>query len=355
MKLRKIISVVGARPQFIKYAPLSKELRKYYKEILLHTGQHYDKNMSQLFFDELKIPEPDYNLDIGSGSHGEQTGKMLINIEKVLIKENPDLVIVYGDTNSTVAGALSAVKLHIPVAHIEAGLRSFNKNMPEEHNRIITDHLSDLLFVPSKTGMDNLKIEGLSQKSYLVGDIMYDALLCNIMIAEKKSKILKKLDLIADNYYLCTVHRPSNTDDKNNLKNILQAISELDLTTILPIHPRTKKCINKYRLNYNKEKIIIIDPVGYLDVLMLTKYAKKILTDSGGLQKEAFYLKKEVIVLREESEWKELVENNTSKLAGANKEKIINYTLEKGKPKWNFFPYGKGNAAQKIINILRKK
>lgn len=352
---KKIVSIIGARPQFIKCAPLSRELRKYYKEIIIHTGQHYEKNMSELFFNELKIPKPDYNLSIGSGKHGEQTGKMLINIENVLIKEKPHLVLLYGDTNSTIAGALAAVKLHIPIAHIEAGLRSFNKKMPEEHNRIVTDHLSDYLFVPSKTGMKHLKKEGLAKKAYLVGDIMYDALLCNIDIAERKSKILGKLNLIRENYYLVTIHRPSNTDNKNNLSNILKALANLDNKVVFPIHPRTKKFIKKYKLNYNKKNVVIIDAVGYLDILILAKYAKKVLTDSGGLQKEAFYLKKNVIVLREESEWEELIKSNMSKLAGSDKGKIIKYTLEKPCYKKNFYPYGRGDTAQKIIKILKSK
>ncbi len=352
---KKIVSIIGARPQFIKCAPLSRELRKYYKEIIIHTGQHYEKNMSELFFNELKIPVPDYNLGIGSGRHGEQTGKMIINIENVLIKEKPHLVLLYGDTNSTIAGALAAVKLHIPIAHIEAGLRSFNKKMPEEHNRIVTDHLSDYLFVPSKTGMKNLKKEGLAKKAYLVGDIMYDALLCNIDIAERKSKILGKLNLIRENYYLATIHRPSNTDNKNNLSNILKALANLDNKVVFPIHPRTKKFIKKYKLKYNKKNVVIIDAVGYLDILILAKYAKKILTDSGGLQKEAFYLKKNVIVLREESEWEELVKSRMSKLAGSDKGKIIKYTLEKPYYKKYFFPYGRGDSAQKIIKILKSK
>ncbi len=271
MKRKKIISIIGARPQFIKAAPLTRKLRKEFKEMLIHTGQHYDKNMSELFFNELKIPEPEYNLGVRSNTHARQTGRMLMKIESLLMYEKPDIVLVYGDTNSTLAGALAAAKIHIPVAHVEAGLRSFNRRMPEEHNRIVSDHLSDLLFVPSKTGMENLKQEGLNKKSYLVGDIMYDALLENIKIAESKSIILTQLNLKKNNYYLATVHRPSNTDNKYNLDNILKALSELDMNVVFPIHPRTKKFIYSHNLKWNKKKINIIEALGYLDILILTK------------------------------------------------------------------------------------
>jgi UDP-N-acetylglucosamine 2-epimerase len=351
--MKKIVSIVGARPKFIKYAPLSKLLREEFKEILIHTGQHYDKNMSHLFFEQLRIPKPDYNLGVGSGRHGWQTGKMLIKIEEVLIKEKPSLVIVYGDTNSTLAGALSAVKLNILIAHIEAGVRSFNRNMPEEHNRIVTDHLSDFLFAPSRLAMKNLFNEGLKKKSYFVGDIMYDALLENQKIAEKESNILKKLNLKENNYYLATIHRHYNTDNIVNLKNIINALSELDLKVVFPVHPRTRKFLKLFNIN-TSEKIMLIEPVGYLDMLILIKYCKKVLTDSGGLQKEAFYFKKQVIVLREETEWKELVESGWAKLAGAVKERILKFTLESDKNKKYFFPYGKGDAAIKITKYIKK-
>lgn len=355
MKRKKIISIIGARPQFIKAAPLSKELRKKFQEKIIHTGQHYDRNMSELFFKELKIPKPDYNLGIGSGCHGEQTGKMLIQIEKVLITEKPDLVIIYGDTNSTVAGALAGVKLHIPVVHVEAGLRSFNRMMPEEHNRIVSDNLSDLLFVPSKQSMLNLKNEGLGHRAFFVGDIMFDALLENLKVAEKSSDVLKKLKIDKQDYYLATVHRPANTDCKNNLISIIKAFNQLDHKVIFPVHPRTKKVLKKYNIKWDPKKIIMINPVGYLDMLVLTKKAKKILTDSGGLQKEAFYLKKEVVVLREESEWVELVKTGWTKLAGADKQKIIQYTLKASEKRSYFYPYGKGDTSRKICKILCNK
>ena len=241
----KILTVVGARPQFIKLAPLSKILRgNGVDEIIIHTGQHYDENMNNLFFKELEIPEPDYNLGIGSGNHGEQTGKMLIEIEKIMLKENPDLVIVYGDTNSTLAGALAASKLHIKLAHVEAGLRSFNKRMPEEINRVLTDHVSDILFCPTQTAVENLKNEGITKGVYLVGDVMFDALVHFSKISDMKSNILERLNIKPKEYYLATIHRAENTDNYERLKNILTAFSKMNETVVFPIHPRTRKMIN---------------------------------------------------------------------------------------------------------------
>ncbi len=322
----KILTVVGARPQFIKLAPFSKVLRENgVNEIIVHTGQHYDENMNDLFFKELEIPEPDYNLGIGSGNHGEQTGKMLIEIEKIILKENPDLVIVYGDTNSTLAGALAASKLHIKLAHVEAGLRSFNKRMPEEINRVLTDHVSDILFCPTQTAVENLKNEGITKGVYLVGDVMFDALLHFSKISDMKSNILERLNIKPKEYYLATIHRAENTDDHERLKNILTAFSKMNEIVVFPIHPRTRKMINYYGLGdlLENDNIKLIDPVGYLDMLKLEKNAKSILTDSGGVQKEAFWLKVPCITLRDETEWIETVNLGWNRLVGSDVEKIV--------------------------------
>jgi len=322
----KILTVVGARPQFIKLAPLSKILRENgISEIIVHTGQHYDENMNDLFFKELEIPEPDYNLGIGSGNHGEQTGRMLIEIEKIMLKEKPDLVIVYGDTNSTLAGALAASKLHIKLAHVEAGLRSFNKRMPEEINRVLTDHVSDILFCPTQTAVENLKNEGIIIGVYLVGDVMFDALLHFSKISDMKSNVLERLNIKPKEYYLATIHRAENTDNYERLKNILTAFSKMDEMVVFPIHPRTRKMINYYGLDdlIRKDNIKVIDPVGYLDMLKLERNAKAILTDSGGVQKEAFWLKVPCITLRDETEWIETVNLGWNRLVGSNVEKIL--------------------------------
>jgi UDP-N-acetylglucosamine 2-epimerase len=351
--MRKIINIVGARPQFIKLAPLSKILRENkFKDIIVHTGQHYDENMNDLFFKELEIPEPDYNLGIGSGNHGEQTGKMLIEIEKVLLKEKPDLVIVFGDTNSTLAGALATSKLHIPLAHVEAGLRSFNKKMPEEINRIVVDHLSDLLFCPTQTAVENLEKEGITKGVYLVGDIMFDALIHFSKISEKKSKILEKLNLKPKNYYLATVHRAENTDNYERLKNILTAFSKLDKVVVFPIHPRTKKMIEYFGLNNLLDGILVIEPVGYLDIIRLEKNAKAILTDSGGVQKEAFWLKVPCITLRDETEWLETVKYGWNRIVGSDVESIKN-AIKNIEPGRNL-DFNNNCPAENICEIIKK-
>lgn len=356
----KIVTIVGARPQFIKCAPVSRALRKEHTEVLVHTGQHYDANMSDVFFTELAIPAPDYNLGIGSGPQGEQTGRMLAEIEAVLQKEEPDLVLVYGDTNSTLAGALAAVKLHIPVAHVEAGLRSFDRSMPEEINRIVTDHVSDLLFCPTQTAVDNLAAEGVTKGVHLTGDVMVDALLYNIEIAEQSSTVLEDLDLeleqdlVKGEYYVATVHRASNTDTEENLRNIVEVFGEIDGPIVFPAHPRTVKYLKEYGLyDHLSENLCLTEPLPYLDMLHLMRHAKMILTDSGGVQKEAYILKVPCVTLRENTEWVETVQDGWNVLVGADFNKIVNAVRnvpsERTEPSGVF---GKGNAAENIISVI---
>jgi len=353
----KIAIVVGTRPEFVQCSVILEEINKKNEGILIHTGQHYDYEMSKLFFDQLYIHEPKYYIGVGSGNQGEQTGKMLIGIEKVLLKERPDLVLVFGDTNSTLAGALAAVKLHIPVGHIESGLRSFDKTMPEEINRIVVDHCSSILFSPTKTAIRTLKKEGITKNVFLTGDVMYDVIMRNNKKA-KKSKIIDNIGVRPKEYLLLTIHRQSNTDNLENLKNILSALSNVDLPIIFPVHPRTRKIIEKYHdklLSRVKNKNLkIINPVGYLDFLCLEMNAKKILTDSGGIQKEAYWLKVPCITLRENTEWVETVVDGWNILAGANKENIIKYVkeFEPTKNQTNPNPFGNGNASKKICKII---
>lgn len=348
----KVITIIGARPQFIKAAAVSRKLRKSMDEIIIHTGQHYDENMSKIFFEELEIPKPDYNLNIGSGNHGYMTGNMLIKIEEILLNEKPDMVLVYGDTNSTIAGALSASKLLIPVAHVEAGLRSFNMAMPEEQNRILTDHISKLLFAPTKTALNNLYNEGIKKGVVNSGDVMYDAVLFFKELASVKSSILDRLGLNYGDYILSTIHRAENTNSKERLKNIIEALSESEENIILPLHPRTKKFIDEYGFKF-RENIKIIEPVGYLDMTMLESSCSKIVTDSGGVQKEAFFMAKPCITLRDETEWVETVDNGWNIITGCDKEKIIK-AIKYFKPECereNHF--GDGNAADKIVEVLK--
>lgn len=346
----KIISIIGARPQFIKYAPLSNELRKNYKEILIHTGQHYDQKMSDIFFDQLDIPNPDYNLGIGSGSHGYQTGNMLIEIEKILKKEKPGLVLVYGDTNSTIAGALAASKLQIKIAHIEAGLRSFDRDMPEEINRLITDHISNILFCPTKTAVNNLENEGISNGTYLVGDVMVDSLEQNRKVAEITSKIVETIGVIKGNYLVVTIHRANNTDNKENLYSIIKALEELDKIIIFPVHPRTAKSIHKYGLKI-PPNIKMVEPLGYIDMIALMIGAEKIITDSGGIQKEAYILRRPCITLRNNTEWVETLEGGWNILVGADKKKILDAAiLEPGELQKEIF--GNIGSCKRIVNIL---
>lgn len=325
----KVASIVGVRPQFVKASVVSRELRKNNEEILIHTGQHYDYQMNKVFFEQLNIPEPDYHLDIGSGSHGYQTGEMLKKIEEVLIKEKPDLVLTYGDTNSTLAGVLAASKLHIKTAHVESGLRSFDKSMPEEVNRVVTDHCSDILFCPTQNAVENLKSEGITENVYLTGDVMVDSLLYNREIAEQKSNILSEFGLKDKDYLVATIHRASNTDNERNLKNIVDALSELNDIIIFPLHPRTEKFLKIYGL-YDKLKssVILTKPMGFFEFIMLMDHAKMVLTDSGGVQKEAYVLKVPCITLRENTEWVETVEDGWNVLVGTDKDEIVRIVKE---------------------------
>ncbi len=320
----KIASVVGVRPQFVKASVVSRELRKSNKECLIHTGQHYDYEMNKIFFEELDIPEPDYYLGVGSGSHGQQTGEMLRKLEEVLMVEKPDLVLTYGDTNSTLAGALAASKLGIKNAHIESGLRSFDKSMPEEINRILTDHCSDILFCPTQNAVNNLEEEGITKNVYLTGDVMVDSLLLNKEIAEAKSSLLNDLNLKTRDYIVVTIHRASNTDNFENLQNIIEALRELNENIIFPIHPRTEKLLKNYNL-YDSlpSSVTLVKPLGFLDFIKLMNHAKMILTDSGGVQKEAYILKVPCVTLRENTEWIETIKDGWNVLVGSNKERII--------------------------------
>jgi len=349
----KVVSIVGARPQFIKAAPLSRELRKAHQEVMVHTGQHYDPSLSAVFFEELDIPRPDYNLGVGSASHGRQTGEMLARVEGVLIQEEPDWVLVYGDTNSTLAGALAAVKLHIPVAHVEAGLRSFNRRMPEEINRVLTDHISTLLFCPTETAVRNLAQEGLTEGVHNVGDVMYDAALHNSQLAEEKSRILEILGLRPKGYLLATVHRPDNTDIPHNLRSIVAALSSLEATVLLPLHPRTRKALQELGLTLGGN-VRVVEPVGYLAILILEKNARLILTDSGGIQKEAYFFAVPCVTLRQETEWVETVEAGWNVLVGADRRKIVE-TVRSFRPQGeraNLF--GDGQASVKMVEILSR-
>lgn len=347
----KIVTIVGARPQFIKARPLSYALREKHQEILVHTGQHYDPKMSGNFFADLEIPEPDYNLGIGGGSHGEMTAAMLSGIEKVLLKENPDLLIVYGDTNSTIAGALAASKLHIPVAHVEAGLRSFNRKMPEEVNRVVTDHLSNFLFAPSEDAKALLEKEGITNGVFVVGDIMYDAVLLFRKKAERQP-YLKTLGLEPKNYYLCTLHRAENVDSKAHLSEVLSALSELQRPVLFPCHPRTEKMIKAFDITLPKN-FIVTEPTGYLEMLQAEENAICVLTDSGGVQKEAFYLGTPCVTLRTETEWRELVQSGWNIVSGLKKEAILDAVNKfegfSGKPT---SIYGNGDSARLILEHL---
>ncbi|MFN3491051.1 MAG: non-hydrolyzing UDP-N-acetylglucosamine 2-epimerase [Anaerolineales bacterium] len=353
MANKLIATVVGARPQFIKAAPVSRALKDSFQEILIHTGQHYDYGMSDVFFEEMQMQKPNFHLGIGGGSHSEQTGKMLIELEKVFNTIKPNMVLVYGDTNSTLAGALAAAKANTPVAHIEAGLRSYNRAMPEEINRVLTDHISTFLFCPTDVAVKNLEKEGIVSGVHQVGDVMFDALLHNLTLARKKSDILSRLHIAKGEYALATIHRAANTDDKEKLKSILNGLAGLETRIILPLHPRTRKMMSEWNLSV-KNNIHLIEPVGYFDMLILQENANCILTDSGGVQKEAYLLGVRCITLREETEWVETVQAGWNTLAGANSQLIQEAFA-------NWFPktertkfYGNGDASLKIAEVLKQ-
>jgi UDP-N-acetylglucosamine 2-epimerase len=348
----KIVTIVGARPQFIKAAAVSRKLRERRQEILVHTGQHYDYEMSGIFFDGLELPRPDANLGVGSGSHGVQTGEMLKGVEDVLLNERPDYVLVYGDTNSTLAGALAASKLAIPVAHVEAGLRSFNRRMPEEINRVVADHLADLLLCPSETAVSNLAAEGVAGNVHLVGDVMLDVLNWARPRAEaNQGALLERLGLGKRAYLLATVHRGENTDDPGRLASILGAFNSVDEPVIFPVHPRARKVIDGSGFR-PEPNVHLTDPVGYVDMISLAGAARLILTDSGGLQKEAYWLGTPCITLRDETEWVETVAAGWNVLAGPDRGRIIDLARSFSPPVSRPKLYGDGASARRCVEFI---
>lgn len=359
--MKKTLTIIGARPQFIKAAMLSKVLKGKFQEIIVHTGQHYDKNMSDIFFEQMKIPKPHYNLNVGSGSHAYQTGNMLIEIEKILLKEKPDTVIVYGDTNSTLAGALAASKVLIPIIHVESGLRSYNREMPEEQNRVLTDHISNILFCPTENAVENLKKEGIYKNVFNVGDIMCDSTIYYSKLADEKFNNEKlKLEYISNkkdikSWYLLTLHRAENTRDLTTLEQVLTAMENLDDNVIYPIHPRVKEMFNILNDKYHYKNIIAIEPVDYMTMLYLTKNAKKVITDSGGLQKECYILNTPCITVRTETEWIETLNNGFNILSSPDSDEIIqkiNSAKISITNKTNYF--GEGNTASEILKEMEK-
>jgi len=345
----KILSVVGARPQFIKAAPVSRALRQAgMEEILVHTGQHYDVNMSEVFFRELDIPPPYVNLNIGSGSHAQQTAHMLLKLEPLMAEQAPHAVLVYGDTNSTLAGALVAAKLGLKLAHVEAGLRSFNRTMPEEHNRVLTDHSADLLFCPTQNAVDLLAREGITRGVYMVGDTMFDAVLQFSDLARQRSTILQNLGLETGDYLLATVHRPYNTDVPDNLAAIVRALADCGQTVVFPVHPRTRQRLPAV----HAPNLRLIEPLGYLDMLLLEQNARRILTDSGGVQKEAYFFGVPCLTLRPETEWIETLEGGWNVLVGADYSRIL-AQLQADAPSGAPPPvFGDGQASQRIASVL---
>jgi len=344
----RLVSIVGARPQFIKALPFSRAVRahKGFEEVMIHTGQHFDRNMSEIFFSELEIAPPRYHLNINGGSHGNMTGRMLSAVEEVLIAERPAAVIVYGDTNSTIAGALAAAKLHIRVVHVEAGMRSFNRRMPEELNRVVADHLSSVLLCPTTTAVENLKREGIIRGVHKVGDIMYDATLLAVPLAKRHSKILKRLDLKPKTYGVATIHRAENTDSHSTLAEIAKYLRKESrkIPIVLPLHPRTRQAMSDAGINFSRGAIKVIDPLGYIDMCRLVHSAQIVLTDSGGLQKEAYFHRVPCVTLRTETEWVETIECGWNRL----------WTTPDYLPRRKIMEYGDGQTAKQILNILSR-
>jgi len=354
-KTLKIVTIVGARPQFIKIAAVSRKLRTRHHEVLVHTGQHYDYQMSGAFFDGLELPQPDVNLGVGSGSHAVQTGAMLKGIEDVLLAESPDCLLIYGDTNSTLAGALAASKLSIPVVHVEAGLRSFNRAMPEEINRVVADHLSDLLLCPSEAAIANLALEGVTRNVHLVGDVMLDALnWAKQRAAGIEMALLARFAVQKGQYLVATVHRSENTDDRARFTGIIEALNLLDDPVIFPVHPRARKILSATEFRV-RPGLHLIDPVGYLEMIALVGAARLVLTDSGGLQKEAYWLRVPCLTLRHETEWVETVEAGWNVLVGADSEMIVRTVRSCTPPKLHPPLYGDGAAADKCVDLIGLK
>lgn len=357
----KIVTIIGARPQFIKAAAVSRVIRTKHTEILVHTGQHYDNNMSDVFFEELHIPKPDVNLGVGSGSHAKQTADMMVGIERILLREKPDYLLVYGDTNSTLAGAIAASKIHIPIIHVEAGLRSYNMRMPEEQNRILTDRIATLLLCPTDVAVENLKKEGLETGVYNVGDVMCDAVLYYSKLLEERpaSYYFAHLQGLfgtvqeVKEWYLATIHRAENTDSLEKIKEVLAAFERLDAPVIFPVHPRTKGMVKELREQNGYHNIIFVEPMGYLDMLYFVKNAKKAVTDSGGLQKETYILNTPCVTVRDQTEWVETLIGNHNILAKPIVDdivdKVMNTKIDYSK-KMNH--YGNGDAAMKILDLI---
>ncbi len=349
----KIVSIVGARPEFIQSAPVSRALRERHRELLVHTGQHYDYQMSQTFFEELGIPAPDYNLEVGSGSHGRQTAEIIVRLEEVLLAEKPDLVIVRGDTNSTLGGALAAAKLQIPTAHIEAGERSYDRRMPEELNRLVADVLVDIYFCASRSAVKNLAAEGICANVHWTGDVMLDALLHNRPIAERNSDVLQRLGVKPGGYALVTVHRAANTDDPVRLRNLAAAFNRAPETVIFPAHPRTRKALDNLGVAFEPH-VRVIEPVGYFDMLTLEANARLIATDSGGVQREAYFLGKPCLTLRDETEWTETVGAGWNTLTGNDPERIAHLWRTFTPPVEQPPIFGDGTAGQRIAHLLEQ-